>query len=244
MVVECEPGPQRPLYGQPRRKLVAHVARRYTTTAILNAEDTLVAAANEQVQGSLSKKSAQSWLRTYPDIAGLDPSQAELAVAFTESGRHLTAGIGPAGSGKTTAMRAACHVWDATRTRVVPLATSSASAAVLSGELGRRAENLHKFLHELGQPRPRDPGFYRLGKGDVVLLDEAGMAGTLRLVQLLAHARAALRAGPSCRHPYRCLRGGRESPSSCGPAGRVSPIARGEGTADRRAGHGPPNSRR
>ena len=102
----------------------------------------------------------------------------------------MVAAVGPAGSGKTTAMRAACHAWEAAGRRVIPLATSAKSAEVLGAELGRRAENVHKFLHELQRPIPTD-AWYTLRRGDVLLVDEAGMAGTLRLNELLGHARRA-----------------------------------------------------
>ena len=59
---------------------------------------------------------------------------------------------------------------------------------VLGDELGLRAENLHKFLHE-NQPH-RDTTAARIrgsgsSAGDVVLVDEAGMAGTLQLAELV-----------------------------------------------------------
>jgi hypothetical protein len=71
--------------------------------------------------------------------------------------------------------------------RVVVL-RSSAAADVLGKELGVRADNLHKFLHEYtkgryaqqlrsGQRVPVWARVFALNPGDVVLLDEAGMAG-------------------------------------------------------------------
>jgi hypothetical protein len=83
----------------------------------------------------------------------------------------------------------------------VPLATSAASADVLARELGVPAENLHKFLHEWrdgphaarlrdGGPVPAAARFYALHPGDVVLADEAGMAGTFMLDRLVAVASA------------------------------------------------------
>ena len=45
-------------------------------------------------------------------------------------------------------MSAFAQVWAADHRRVVPLATSAKAAQVLGDELGLRAENLHKFLHE------------------------------------------------------------------------------------------------
>jgi len=45
--------------------------------------------------------------------------------------------------------------------------------------------------HAAGLPSPCDGSFYRLRAGDVVLLDEAGMAGTFQLDRLAGYARAA-----------------------------------------------------
>ena len=99
----------------------------------------------------LSGPSAAAALDGFEAVArtSLDAGQRDLVTAFACDSRLLLAGIGPAGSGKTTAMRAFAYV--AARragSGLVPLATSAAAADVLGRELGVRAENLHKFLHE------------------------------------------------------------------------------------------------
>jgi hypothetical protein len=79
------------------------------------------------------------------------------------------------------------------------LATSAAAAAVLARELGVPADNVHKFLHEhthgphaaaltAGEPIPASHQVLRLRPGDVILVDEAGMAGTLNLDRLVTIA--------------------------------------------------------
>ncbi|HWL97360.1 MAG TPA: MobF family relaxase [Nocardioidaceae bacterium] len=175
-----------------------HGSERYTSERTLAAEEALVAAGQEAASVTVSPELAEQVVRVLANRTGksLDPGQAALVEAFTTNNRRLLAGIGPAGSGKTTAMRAACAVWDADGRRVVPLAASAKAADVLSAELGRRAENLHKFLHELDSPttpgstRLGDREFFALRRGDVVLVDEAGMAGTHRLHRLVEHAQA------------------------------------------------------
>ena len=137
--------------------------------------------------------------------SSLDAGQRDLVTAFACDTRLLLAGIGPAGSGKTTAMRAFQYALRQGGQRLVALATSAASADVLGRELGVRAENLHKFMHEwtagraaarlrAGAQVPEDMRMFCLGAGDVVLVDEAGMAGTLMLDQLVrvASARGAV----------------------------------------------------
>ena len=96
-------------------------------------------------------------------------------------------------------MRAPAHVLRQRGQRLIPLATSAAAADVLGRELGIRADNLHKFLHEhtrgahaarLCRSRHLRAAarMYALHPGDIVLVDEAGMAGTFALDQLVAIA--------------------------------------------------------
>ena len=179
-----------------------HGASRYTSQAVLDAEARLVAAAATATVVGVDGQSADVTLAEHERHAGcaLDPGQRALARAFACDGRLLLAGIGPAGSGKTTAMRALADVLKAGGVgRLVPLATSAAAAGVLAEELGVPAENLHKFLWEWTQGRyagalaegrelPSEAAFFALGPGDVVLVDEAGMAGTLNLDRLVSIA--------------------------------------------------------
>ena len=127
-----------------------HAADRYTSQAVLDAEQRLVNATRTPTAAGLSGPAVAAALDGFEAHAGtvLDAGQRGLVTAFGCDGRLLLAGIGPAGSGKTTAMRALAHVLRQGGRRLVPLATSAASADVLGRELGVRAENLHKFLHE------------------------------------------------------------------------------------------------
>jgi conjugative relaxase-like TrwC/TraI family protein len=178
-----------------------HAAARYTSQAVLDAEQRLLAATRTPAITGTSTLSAQAALDGYQARSGtaLDPGQRHLVTTFASDDRLLLAGIGPAGAGKTTAMRALAHVLAQHRRRLIPLATSAASAAVLARELAVPAENLHKFLHEwdhgphaprlrAGHPVPYPARLYALAPGDVVLVDEAGMAGTFRLDRLVSIA--------------------------------------------------------
>jgi len=190
-----EPEPLRRSDGE--SVFTAHATERYTTERILAAEQRLLAAGREHTGQALDAALVEAVLgRAEPDEGlPLDPGQEALVRAFTTDDRRIVVGIGPAGAGKTTAMRAACLAWEAAGRRVLPLATSAKAAEVLAADLGRRAENLHKFLHELDPPatptRARPDAFFALRPGDVVLVDEASMAGTFRLDRLVAAAGAA-----------------------------------------------------
>lgn len=179
----------------------AHASTRFTSTAILDAEQRLLAAAHTSAGQAIDPATVTAALDGFEAGTGsrLDAGQRAMAAAFATDPRHLVVGLGPAGTGKTTTMRAYLHTLHASGRRLVPLATSATAAAVLAGDLGVPADNVHKFIHEhqhgphaqalaQGQPAPRQAEFFALKPGDVVLVDEAGMAGTLNLDQLTAIA--------------------------------------------------------
>jgi hypothetical protein len=187
-----------------------HGADRYTTQEILDAEARLLDAARTPTAVGVAGDTFDRIRETHEAATGrpLDPGQAALARGFACDGRLVTVGIGPAGSGKTAAMRLFAAAWQTTGGRVIPLAPSARAAAVLGDELGLRAANIHHFLWtvdpaaaagqdtpEAHPAEPADP-WYRLQPGDCLLVDEAGMAGTRRLdhlVQLAADQGAVVR---------------------------------------------------
>lgn len=181
--------------------LIQHGAGRWTVPWILNAERRLLEHAAAVTSYAMDQQSAAAAVTGFDEAedGGLDASQRSLAVGFASDPRRLVVGIGPAGGGKTTAMRALAHAWSSEGRRLVPLAPTAAAAEVLSAELGCRAENLHKFHHALTQSTieekptadgaPTTDEWFTLRRGDLVLVDEAGMAGTKMLDWLTMHAR-------------------------------------------------------
>jgi len=178
-----------------------HRVARYTSPAILDAETRLLYAAQNDHVPAADPEAVRLLIAAHEQTheRALDPGQRALVEAFAACPRRITVGIGPAGSGKTTAMAALADVLSANGTRLVPLATSSAAASILGNEIGVKAENLHKFLHEYTHGTHaeklneggRIPAFLRhltLNPGDLVLVDEAGLAGTPNLDRLLAIA--------------------------------------------------------
>lgn len=179
-----------------------HAAERYTSARILAAEQRLLHAAQQEFVPTVDPQIAQILLAGVERESGktLDPGQRELAIRFACHPARITVGLGPAGSGKTTAMSAFTALTREAGHRVIPLATSSASAAVLAQQLGVPAENLHKFLHEhldgfhtdrlrSGSRIPSRLQHLDVRPGDVILVDEAGLAGTPNLDRLLTVAR-------------------------------------------------------
>ncbi|MBB6037725.1 MobF family relaxase [Phytomonospora endophytica] len=178
-----------------------HGAGRYTSRLILDAEERLVAAAKTPTTKALTAEWTTGALDGIEAEAGteMDAGQRHLVEVFATDGRFLVAGLGPAGAGKTTAMRAYTQLVQRAGRRVIPLATSTTAAAALGKELDTPADSVHKFLHEhcrgthaaqlaAGEPVPEDKAVYRVRSGDVILVDEAGMAGTLNLDRICAIA--------------------------------------------------------
>jgi conjugative relaxase-like TrwC/TraI family protein len=177
---------------------VSHTAARYTSQNILDAEHRLVEAGTTPgVTPALPPASVTAVLDEYQAIhrRTLDPGQKAMVVAFATNPNLVAVGIGPAGAGKTTTMHAYHHVLAAHGVRLIPLATSASAAAVLAADLGVGADNVHKFIHchthdnlEQGRGAVRRDAFFRVGAGDVILVDEAGLAGTRNLDTLRAIA--------------------------------------------------------
>jgi ATP-dependent exoDNAse (exonuclease V) alpha subunit len=177
---------------------VHHGTERFTTSDVLLAEDRLVDAGRAATAPHMDEVVLEAALAIQESSSGLrlDEGQRELVEAFASSPYRLVVGIGPAGAGKTTAMRALSDAWQSNGGRVVALASSSKAAEVLGAELGLRADNLHKFLFENDHAGAPADEWFTLRAGDLVLVDEAGMAGTLHLdelVQLATEAGAAVR---------------------------------------------------
>jgi DNA primase catalytic core len=173
-----------------------HGSTRYTSLAVLEAEDQLLAATRALGGLIIEPATVDRAIERVRAETGrvLNPGQQELVAHFATS-TVLAAGIGPAGTGKTTAMRAlAAAVHDAGG-KLIALAPSAAAAEVLGADLGDpdiTAETLDMFLlanNGAGGQRLRER--LTVEPGTVVLVDEASLAGTLALAQVLAITQAA-----------------------------------------------------
>jgi conjugative relaxase-like TrwC/TraI family protein len=112
----------------------------------------------------------------------MDAAQARAACAV--AGRaDIVFIVGPAGTGKTTALAPAVAQLQSESRTVFGVAPSATAADVLSFETGVIADTVDKLLieHHLHRaPLPR----YRLPVGTTLIVDEAGMIPTARLAEL------------------------------------------------------------
>jgi conjugative relaxase-like TrwC/TraI family protein len=116
---------------------------------------------------------------------GLDACQTDAAVAVAGRDR-LVLVVGPAGTGKTTALRRAVDDLHRQRRPVFGVAPTAKAAKVLRDETRMPADTVAKLFHEWRTGRPL--ASYRLSPGTTVVVDEAGMLGTGALDNLVGLA--------------------------------------------------------
>ncbi|MGY1684958.1 MobF family relaxase [Geodermatophilus sp. SYSU D00867] len=162
-------------------------ARLYTSRAVLDAEAALLAAAG-RTDGRRADPAVVelALLETAANGTELNPGQAQLVRELAGSGARVQLALAPAGAGKTTALAALARAWTAGGGTVLGLAPSAVATAGLREAIGAPCDTLAKLLWSLDAGDP--PGWVAgIGPGTLVLVDEAGMAGTLDLARTVAH---------------------------------------------------------
>jgi len=154
---------------QDGRPVLEHVTdRRLTTREVLGQEQRL-----------------QDWARTYAERPASTPDRQAAASDAIAGTASLVIVVGPAGTGKTrTTAQAVDALYQQGRT-VVGLAPAGKAADVLRAEAGCPTDTLAGFLTR-HRDRPSDSPW---PVGTTVILDEAGMAATGDLAQLVALVR-------------------------------------------------------
>ena len=163
---------------------------RYTSTAILEAESTVLAAGARTLSRPLEPAEFE---RTRATFQGkISKKQEALACDIVTNPLAVTAAIGPAGTGKTTSMKLAARAAEAGGVGLIGLAPSAAAAAVFRDAVGVPAQTIHQFLNG-HDALPTGPDGLRyqpstplpVRPGDIIVVDEAGMAGTALLAALV-----------------------------------------------------------
>jgi ATP-dependent exoDNAse (exonuclease V) alpha subunit len=107
---------------------------------------------------------------------------------------------GAAGSGKTFALAAAHDAWRASGFTVVGAILAARAARNLESSTEIPSSALHRLLATFRRPERG-----RLGPQHVVIIDEAAMVGTRKLLELVQHARSAnakiVLIGDPCQFP-------------------------------------------
>jgi conjugative relaxase-like TrwC/TraI family protein len=195
--------------ADPRVVLMGSAARRrrntpepvYTTVQLLEVEDNLLALHRQArvdrgalprasvepqlIEGGISAANADLERRSGRRGARLSDEQADLVRAILARGDLIRPIIGPAGTGKTEAMRAAVHALTAAGNRVVATANGGRQAEELRERLGVDSRVVSSWLTLLDTAA--DPAEVWT-PGTVVIVDEATQVGTRDAERLFRHA--------------------------------------------------------
>ena len=158
---------------------------RWTTPSMIEAERRLVDLAvsgRHLGRGVTAAPSVAAALGAQPELAA---EQRAMVQAIGESGNAVDVVEGTAGAGKTVALAAAYDAWTSTGHTVIGAALSARAAQQLEEGSGIPSSTLDRLLADL--TRPNHPG---LAPGTVIVVDEAAMVGTRKLLALLEHAEA------------------------------------------------------
>ncbi|MBL3685682.1 conjugal transfer protein [Leucobacter zeae] len=168
----------------------------FTTTDVWDAEERLLAA-GARTDGALVDAELVDQLIGTPtgtEQRILSEDQAAAVENLLRSGRAVDVLVGPAGAGKTTSLEKLREIWETQHGAgsVRGLAPTARAAEVLAESLGIQTENTAKWLYETGTGTDWKDGFdYQLRAGDLMIVDEASIAGTMALDQLRAQAETA-----------------------------------------------------
>ncbi|MDO9494911.1 MAG: AAA family ATPase, partial [Nocardioides sp.] len=168
----------------------------FTSSKVLAAEQRLVEAAGRRDGYAVDEQNVTlALLESEANGVTLNAGQATLVKEMATSGTRLQLAIAPAGSGKTTTMRALAQAWTDGGGSVIGLAPSAAAADALRQSMGSQidtqTDTLAKLTHSLEQSQVTGaevPDWVAgIGPQTLVVIDEAGMADTLSLDIAVAH---------------------------------------------------------
>ena len=158
----------------------------FTSSKVLAAEQRLVDAAGRHDGYAVEAASVDlALLESTANGITLNAGQATLVREMATSGARLQLAIAPAGSGKTTAMRALASAWTDGGGTIIGLAPSAAAADALRSQIDTQTDTLAKLTHSLEQARETGAAMpdwvAGIDSSTLVVIDEAGMADTLSL---------------------------------------------------------------
>ena len=155
----------------------------YSSEALLAAEDRLLQRGRDRRAPTIEAAAIENVMRGRSASVRLGEDQRSALTAVATSGRVLDVLVGPAGAGKTTAMRGLRRAWESQYGpgSVEGFAPSAAAAQVLADDLEIETENMSMWWQ-----RHRTTG-HSFVAGQLVIVDEASLGGT-SMLDRIAHA--------------------------------------------------------
>ncbi|WP_237440118.1 AAA family ATPase [Amycolatopsis rubida] len=159
-----------------------HHSTRYTTTQTLAEEGDFVAWAKRGGGYRVPDRAVRKALRA----SKLNEGQQRMVTEFAGSGKRLQLALAPAGAGKTAAMKVLADLWRSRGRQVYAFGPSARAALGLGVSIRARPHTLHQLPTALehGVAERKFP----IAEGDLVLVDEAAMAGTHTLHTVVTYA--------------------------------------------------------
>jgi hypothetical protein len=159
--------------------------RRWSTPELLAVEQRLVSAATGRASEQTavaSHEAVRAALAAYP-TAGED--QAGMVHDVCQGGSGVALVVGRAGTGKTFALGVVRHAWQLDGYRLLAAAPTGIATVSLEAEGFEEVATVDRLLVDLDRRREQ------LDARTVLVVDEAGMAGSRKLAHLLDHAQRA-----------------------------------------------------
>jgi DNA primase catalytic core len=161
-----------------------HGSRLFTARTVVDAERRLLAAAQKAGGRQVSEvRVGIALAEATANGTVLNAAQAAMVRELATSGARLQLALAPAGTGKTTALEVLARAWRDTGGTIIGLAPSAVAAQQLGEAIGHTTDTLAKLVWSL-DPTHAPPGWVAgIDQKTLVVIDEAGMAGTVELAQ-------------------------------------------------------------
>jgi conjugative relaxase-like TrwC/TraI family protein len=162
--------------------------RRWSTRELLETEQLALAISGELSQVPVMTLTAAGPATSRRTLSG---EQRTVVTGLLTSPDLVDVVVGPAGSGKTSALRAATDAWHANRVPVIGCSLAAVTARRLETATGVQCASITRTLADLDQLDPATGQPAGLAPRSVVLVDEASMVGTRHYLRLATHVHAA-----------------------------------------------------
>ena len=126
--------------------------------------------------------------RSAGDASARLSDEQRRAIEHITGRERIAAVVGFAGAGKSTMLAAAREAWEAEGYQVHGAALSGKAAEGLEESSGVQSRTLASWSRSWDNPHSGDR--YALGRGDVFVIDEAGMVGSRQLARFVGEAEA------------------------------------------------------